>query len=233
MYIVGIHIVNNVLTEDSGYVKASLIADIMNYTIDINRYNLDLKGITLAFEVKACASVHILLSSSDVKNSLLPLYEIRLGGWGNIKSHLLYRADDSLTAESMYLKEVDTPNILNCNVYLPFWISYTGGHIGYGIGLLVGENALSNVINTNKVEVRGIGVLVSYNYGRSAEWKIQLEDKFVGRFDSCSMDNNKADMAAVDDIQCPSQIECATRCGLSKFCMGYNFNSALKRLVQV
>lgn len=175
MYIVGIHIVNNVLTEDSGYMKASLIADIMNYTIDINRYNLDLKGITLAFEVKACMSVHILLSSSDVKKSSLPLYEIRLGGWGNMKSHLLYRADDSLTAESMYLKEVSTPNILNCNVYLPFWISYTGGHIGYGIGLLVGENAMSNVINTNKVEVRGIGVLVSYNYDRSAEWKIHLE----------------------------------------------------------
>ncbi|CAC5372528.1 unnamed protein product [Mytilus coruscus] len=229
MYIVGIHIVNNVLTEDSGYKKASEIVDIMNYTIDINRYNLDLKGITLVFEVKACVSVHILLSSSDIQNSSLPLYEIRLGGWQNTKSHILYRAGNSLTDESMHLTTVDTPNILNCTVYLPFWISYTGGHIGYGTGLLVGENTLSNVINTNQVEVRGIGVLVSYNYDRSAEWKIQLEDKFAGRFDSCSMDNNKADMAVVDDIQCPSQIECATRCGLSKTCMGYNFNSALNR----
>lgn len=175
MYIVGIHIVNNVLTEDRGYMKASLIADIMKYTIDINKYNLDLKGITLAFEVKSCTSVHILLSSSDVQNSSLPLYEIRLGGWNNMKSHLLYRADDSLTDESMHLTTVDTPNILSCTVYMPFWISYIGEHVGYGIGLLDGENVLSNVINANKVEVRSVGVLVSYNYNKPAEWKIYLE----------------------------------------------------------
>ncbi|VDI07989.1 Hypothetical predicted protein [Mytilus galloprovincialis] len=55
-----------------------------------------------------------------------------------------------------------------------------------------------------------------------------IVDNFTGYFDSCSMDNTKSDMVVIDDIKC-SEMRCTTSCGMSKTCMGYNFNSAMNR----
>ncbi|XP_063400139.1 uncharacterized protein LOC134684763 [Mytilus trossulus] len=225
----GLQITTNVSTPkvDSG-IDAFTIADIMNYTIDINKFNLDLSGITsLVFEVKACMYAHVLLSSSDVRKSSEPLYEIIIGDY-NYRSYIVYRTNDSLSSESRTFKNVNTPDILNCTVYLPFWIRWAGGEIKLGTGVVVSENVLGSLTNTDHFEVRSIGVFTDKN--ASGNWTIQLEvsDKFAGYFDNCMKDNIKSDMVVIDDIQC-SEMRCATRCGMSKTCMGYNFNSAISK----
>ncbi|CAC5389072.1 unnamed protein product [Mytilus coruscus] len=225
----GVHIMNTLSTPNSGNgISSRRTHDIMKYSTDINKYNLDLSVITsLMYEVKACKDAFVLLSNSDVKNSSKPLYEIQFGNNFNRKSRILYRINDSLDAGSRYMQFINSRNILNCNVYLPFWISWAGGKITYGTGLVVAENTLDSWINTNQFAVNGIEVYTSFS--ETGDWKIHIEDKFAGRFDSCSMVNNKADMVVVDDIQCSSHIECATHCGVFQICMGYNFNIASNR----
>ncbi|VDI67024.1 Hypothetical predicted protein, partial [Mytilus galloprovincialis] len=109
---------------------------------------------------------------------------------------------------------------------IPVWISWEDGEIKLGTGVVVGEHVLGNLTNTDHFEVRSIGVFT--DRGIIGNWTIQLEvsDKFSGYFDSCSMDNTKSDMVVVGDITC-SEMRCATSCGMSKTCMGYNFNSAM------
>ncbi|CAC5396783.1 unnamed protein product [Mytilus coruscus] len=224
----GIQIEANALTKVNGSVFVEFTPNMMTKTIDINRYNLELGGTTsLVFEVKACRNGHVLLSNYGVQNSSKPLYDILLGHNFD-RSFIAYRADDSSDQASGHYSEFNTPKILNCNVFLPFWISWAGEFIKFGKGFTVGENTVGNYVHINHFEVRKIGVLTSH--GQLGEWKVQLEvsDKFAGYFDSCYMNDTKADMVVVNDMQC-SEIRCATLCGLLKSCMGYNFNSSMNR----
>lgn len=112
----------------------------MNCSIDINSYNLDLSGITsLVFEIKRCGRAHVILSSSDVRNSSEPLYGISIG-YKTYKTFITYRADDSLDSESRNYVSFLNPNILNCTVYQTFWVSWSDGDIKLGTGNVVGEN---------------------------------------------------------------------------------------------
>ncbi|XP_063418855.1 uncharacterized protein LOC134701647 [Mytilus trossulus] len=79
----GVQITTNVSTMVDRNVNAQSVADSMNYNIDVNRYSLDLNGITsLVFEINTCTWAHVLLSSSGVRNSSEPFYDIAfLGRW--------------------------------------------------------------------------------------------------------------------------------------------------------
>lgn len=175
MYIVGVHIMNTLSTPNSGHaISSRRTHDIMQYSTDINQYNLDLGGITsMVYEVKACKDAFVLLSNSDVKNSSKPLYEIQLGNSYNSRSRILYRINDSLDAGSRYMQFISSRNILNCNMYLPFWISWTDGKIAYGTGLVVAENTLDSWISTNQFAVKGIEVYTSFS--ETGDWNIHLE----------------------------------------------------------
>lgn len=179
LYIEALHITTNISTKVNGIAGVWHIPDIMNYSIDVNRYNLDLSGITsLVFEVKRCGPAHVLLSSSDVRNSSEPLYGISIG-YKTFKTFITYRADDSLDSGSMkhvkYVKFL-TPNLLNCTVYLPLWISWADGDIKLGTGVVVDENILEYLTNTPHFEVKSIGVLT--DKGRLGNWRIQVEGNF-------------------------------------------------------
>ncbi|VDI73671.1 Hypothetical predicted protein [Mytilus galloprovincialis] len=226
----GVQITTNMIpTIVDRHVRAEITADIMNYTIDVNRYNLDLSGITsFVFEIKACHLFeYVLLSSSDVRNSSEPLYEIIFYNSYNLYFLITYCSHDSLNSRNCNMEEFNHQIELNCTMYLPFWISWAGGDIRVGTGIDVSANVLGNVTNTNNFEVRSIGVFTRRRH-EERNWKIQIEDKFAGYFDSCSMDNTKSDMVVVGEIKC-SEMRCATSCGMSKTCMGYNFNSAMNR----
>ncbi|CAC5365811.1 unnamed protein product [Mytilus coruscus] len=170
----GVLITTNVSTQVSGYRDAQKDSDIMNYTFDINKYNLDLSGITsLLFVLKTCDNAHVLLSNSDVRNSSKPLYDIIIG---DTISVIVYRVNDSGYHESMHYKIFPTPNILNCTVYLPFWISWEVGDVKLGKGLVVGENVFGNWTNSHHFNVRSIGVLTDVS--TLGKWQIQVEDLF-------------------------------------------------------
>ncbi|CAG2205170.1 unnamed protein product [Mytilus edulis] len=198
----------------------------MDYTIDVNKYNLELSGITsLVFELKRCGRAHVLLSSSDVRNSAKPLYEFDIGN-KDYSTYIIYRSDDSLDPESRNYVNFLTPNIYDCTVYLPFWISWAEGEIKLGTGIVVGENVLGYLTNSPHFEVKAIGVLT--DYGRLGNWRIYFDDKLTGYFDSCSMNNTKSDLVVVDHMTC-STLECAMSCDMSRTCIGFNFNSAITR----
>ncbi|XP_063399370.1 uncharacterized protein LOC134684003 [Mytilus trossulus] len=224
----GVQITTNVSTKVDAAVHLIHTADIMNYTTDVNKYNLDLSGITsLVFKIKSCSDAHVLLSSSGVRNSSEPLYEIYIG-YHNNESYITYCEDNPPAYGSNNSIVFSTENILNCTVYLPFWVSWSDKDIKLGTGKFVGDNVLGNLTITHNFEVKSIGVFTDHL--RLGNWIIQLEvsDKFAGYFDSCIMNNTKSDMVVVDDINC-SKMSCGASCGMSKTCMGYNFNSAINR----
>ncbi|VDH99134.1 Hypothetical predicted protein, partial [Mytilus galloprovincialis] len=164
-----VQIKTNVSTQTNDWVSAWYTADIMNYTIDINKCNLDLNGITsLVFEIKTCREAQVHLSSSDVRNSSEPLYAIVIG---QIFFYINYRANDSV--ESTNTEFFQDQNLINCTVDLPLWTSWADGEIKLGSGNVVGENVLGNLTNTHPFEVKSIGVLTyPFTLGK---WKIQLE----------------------------------------------------------
>ncbi|XP_063415954.1 uncharacterized protein LOC134697600 [Mytilus trossulus] len=148
----------------------------MDYTIDVNKYNLDLSGITsLVFEVKRCGRTHVLLSSSDVRNSAEPMYEIDIG-YNNYDTFIIYRSDDSLDHESRKYVNFPTPDIFNCTMYYPFWISWKEGDIKLGSGIVIDDNILGYLTNAPQFEVKAIGVLT--DYGELGSWRIQFEGNF-------------------------------------------------------
>ncbi|CAG2196544.1 unnamed protein product [Mytilus edulis] len=141
----GLHTTTNVSTKVKGVAGVWYTPDIMNCSIDINSYNLDLSGITsLVFEIKRCGRAHAILSSSDVRNSSEPLYGISIG-YKTYKTFITYRADDS----------------------------WSDGDIKLGTGNVVGENILGYSTNAPQFEVKSIGVLT--DKGRLGNWKIQVE----------------------------------------------------------
>lgn len=177
LFIVGVYITTNASTQVSGIdVNSRNIPDIMNYTTDINRYNLDLSGITsFGFEVKVCHNAHVLLSNSDVRNSSNPLYEIIIG-YKDYYSLIIYRPYAMRDDGSWNFTLVETKNILNCNAFLPFWISWAGGDIEFGTGLVVGEHVVGSLTNTHHFEVRSIHVLTDREI--LGEWNLQVEGYF-------------------------------------------------------
>ncbi|CAG2253174.1 unnamed protein product [Mytilus edulis] len=224
VFVEGVHITTTVSTQVDGMICSWYIPDIMDYTIDVNKYNLDLSGITsLVFELKTCGRAHILMSSSDVRNSAEPMYEIDIG-FDTHKTYIIHRADDSLDSGSRMFSKFLTSNIFNCSVYLPLWISWADGDIKLGTGSVVDENVLEYLTSAPQFEVKAIGVLT--DYGMLGSLKIQFEDNFIGYFDSCSMDNTKSDMVVVDDIKCSKSV-CVVSCVMSRTCMGINFNTAM------
>ncbi|XP_071123882.1 uncharacterized protein [Mytilus edulis] len=170
----GVYITTIVTTKVNDQVGSWGTADVMDYTIDVNKYNLDLSGITsLVFELKRCGRAHVLLSSSDVRNSAKPLYEFDIGN-KDYSTYIIYRSDDLLDPESRNYVDFLTPNIYDCTVYLPFWISWAEGEIKLGTGIVVGKNVLGYLTNSPHFEVKAIGVLT--DYGRLGNWRIYFED---------------------------------------------------------
>ncbi|CAG2205172.1 unnamed protein product [Mytilus edulis] len=172
-FVEGVHITTTVSTQVNGKVGSWFTPDVMDLTIDVNRYKLDLSGITsLVFKLKRCGRAHVLLSSSDFRISSEPMYEIDIG-FDIYETYIIYRADDSLDSDSRIFSKFLTPNIFNCTVYLPFWISWADGDIKLGTGIVVDENVLGYLTNAPQFEVKAIGVLTSY--GMLGSWRIQFE----------------------------------------------------------
>jgi len=68
------------------------------------------------FKVRSCSDGHILLgtSLSDETNG----YEIVLGGYGNTVS------DVRRGSHGPILRQANTPDIMNCDEFMPFWVRW-------------------------------------------------------------------------------------------------------------
>lgn len=88
-------------------------------------------GSSVEFRVRTCNDGHILLSSSllDVADG----YEIVLGGYDNTRSDIRRGSHGTI------LLQVETPDIMNCDEFLPFWVRWGSGSVEVGSGRLDGH----------------------------------------------------------------------------------------------
>nr|UKF18818.1 farnesoic acid O-methyltransferase [Sogatella furcifera] len=84
----------------------------------------EVSGGSLHFKVKAANDAHIALTTGPEESE--PIYEIFIGGWSNAKSAI--RKNKQKPDAAL----VETPNILNGDEQLAFWVRWNGGAIAVG-----------------------------------------------------------------------------------------------------
>ncbi|XP_063431727.1 uncharacterized protein LOC134714418 [Mytilus trossulus] len=147
------------------------LPDIWQYAVDVNKYGLDLTGITtMTIEVKACQDASIIMSNSDDGDPKKPMYHFVIGGWNNNQSGIQRREDDTLLpVDSRQNHQFLTPEVCNCSEYRPFWISAIKGDLRIGIGLIVGINDIAEWTDPHPFTIRGIGIYT--NIKHIGDWK--------------------------------------------------------------
>ncbi|VDI45172.1 Hypothetical predicted protein [Mytilus galloprovincialis] len=181
MKTLGVVIENTFTTPKTDFKNFYRIPDYLQYVVDINKYGLDLSGITtLTFEVKACHAVKIVMSNSDEGDSSKPMYNIFICGGQNRRSGFQRRNDDSLTPDTEFNVAYDTLDLCSCDEYRPFWVSATNGDLMIGKGLIVGFNVIAEWTDPYPFMVRSIGLFT--NQQIIGEWKVQMEGKIIFLF---------------------------------------------------
>lgn len=115
------------------------------FTNNDYRFNytwLQPSGNHLAFNVRTCDNVHVLLSTALMNISGDASYEVVIGGYDNTIS------DIRRGAHGPILVQVDTPNILKCDEFLPFWIKWESSVLTVGSGVL-GSNLIMQYSESN------------------------------------------------------------------------------------
>ena len=102
------------------------------------------------FSVKACTDAHVALS--EVPGLFTTkTYEIIIGGYSNAYSKIRLGRDIDLKTEY-------TQNILNCNEFRYFWVSWKDGIIEMGAGLVVGSGQVIRYQNPEPFLINGFGI---------------------------------------------------------------------------
>ena len=118
------------------------------YSIFVNieyRFNhtwLQPIGTHLTFSARACDNVHVLLSTALMNVSAEASYEIVIGGYDNTMS------DIRKGAHGQVVTQASTPNILNCEEFLPFWVRWENSELTVGSGSL-GSNVFMHYSEAN------------------------------------------------------------------------------------
>ena len=80
------------------------------------------------FKVRTCDNAHILLSTAINDLSPASSYEIVIGAYQNTMSDIRRGPHGEILAQA------DTPNIVNCDELLPFWIRWGNTSLDVGSG---------------------------------------------------------------------------------------------------
>ncbi|CAC5407835.1 unnamed protein product [Mytilus coruscus] len=139
-------------------------------------YGIDVKSATsLKFEVKACKNVAVYASSSGIKDSSKPLYEIGIGAAHDTAVQIRRRNDASLKFGSSVTTVINIENVLDCNKYRPVSFSLEAGNIMIGSGNVVGEDTIGILTDPDPFNVKCLGVLTLDNV--AGEFKILTNGK--------------------------------------------------------
>ncbi|XP_071132690.1 uncharacterized protein [Mytilus edulis] len=219
----------DIMTDEIDIISSISEANILDYMIDLSSYRIDvLSARFLTFEVKACKHVALYASSSENKDSTKPLYEIVIGSHQNTMTLVRRRNDASLQTSSLITKQSNSQNILNCNVYRPFWISWEAGSIMVGSGNGVGENVIVSWIDQAPFSVKSLGILTLDN--EVGEWKvfIPVKDNFTGYSTSCEAPGKRAVLLSLGVVS-SSLLQCSAMCSQLNTCVVYNYQKQYKR----
>lgn len=103
----------------------------------------------LTFKVRTCNDAHILLSNTLLDTSETNSYEIVFGAFENTRTVIRQGSHGNELAAA------DTPDIMNCDAFLPLWVKWENSVITIGSGpldshviLQLNENKLGNIIAT-------------------------------------------------------------------------------------
>jgi hypothetical protein len=101
------------------------------------------------FEVRTCSDGHILLGTYlfDETNG----YEIVLGGYDNTKS------DIRRGSHGPILLQVDTPDIMNCDEFLSFWVRWGNSSLEIGSGRL-DEHVIMRLSDPQQPAIKSLSV---------------------------------------------------------------------------
>jgi len=101
------------------------------------------------FKVRACNDGHILLATS--LNDETYGYEIVLGGYGNTAS------DIRRGSHGPILVQANTPDIMSCDEFLPFWIRWGSNSVEVGSGRL-DNHVIMRLNDPDQPEIRAFSV---------------------------------------------------------------------------
>lgn len=129
---------------------------------------------SFSFEIKACADASLYLTESEHIQNATSLYNIYIGAGGNAHSEIrVWRNKQPRHVVSTLRYET----FLNCNVYMPFWISLNGSFLQFGKGKSTWNNLISSWNDPTSFEVNGIGIATGF--GQTGKWKIPVNSKFL------------------------------------------------------
>ncbi|CAH1786996.1 unnamed protein product, partial [Owenia fusiformis] len=139
--------------------------DKVHYVLNTN----DLKGQNyVRFELKTCKGASVYMGPQPTRNYTL-LYQVHFGGGGNTYSFI--NKGKGTWPRKL---QINTPGIVDCDEYQPFWVSWTKGRrtltIAAGTGLCVGLNQILQWTDTSNIwNVNNIGIGAYYN--AHASWR--------------------------------------------------------------
>ena len=117
------------------------------------------------FTVAACNNAYIFMTSIIGVTSMF-MYEVKLT---NSKSTIFQGH------EGWPYVQVNTPNILNCQIPQQFWVSWINGNVRVGKGTIVGSQTIMDWQDMNPRPIASIG-LATDQIPSSAEWTFLLDE---------------------------------------------------------
>ena len=117
---------------------------------DYYRYHRTVAGENaVVVGIQACSDGHIGLSEVPGLSSL-NMYEVVIGGWSNTKSVIRRARQGDIEVEA------STPEILSCNSFKFFWVTWEDGIIEVGAGGIIGQTRLLYFKDPNPYTVNSI-----------------------------------------------------------------------------
>jgi len=128
-------------------------------------FSLGLSRQFFKFKVRACNDAHITLSSDGSFDADYS-YEIVLSGWLNQRSVIrrCHQCDESVS--------VDTQQLLSCNDYRQFWISWDNGMVSVGIGWNIGVQIFMEWLIEDQFIIPINFVSLSTGWDSDGDWMV-------------------------------------------------------------
>ncbi|XP_033724545.1 C3 and PZP-like alpha-2-macroglobulin domain-containing protein 8 [Pecten maximus] len=170
------------------------------------------------FQVKACRDVHVGLFNTAGEPYT---YGLVLGGWGNAKSRL--RA-----WSSSYVDNFER-NIVDCNVYKSFWVSWRNNVISVGRGNSFNVGTLLSFTDQHPNQIRYVGITTGF--GASGEWEIPIKRPPLHCYQHVQwsvkpgLQNTNMTANITWSVTADNLGQCAVACKRSNSCVSFVYNN--------
>lgn len=170
---------------------------------------------SVVFYVRACNDAHIGLFKSRPSPKINSFYEIVIGGWGNTKSVIRDRRQRKPKVEH-------NGNMLNCNVYRQFWISWQGQRLKVGQGNELYKKTFMELNMRFNYDVRYVAITTGF--GSEGNWIFEAGD-FVCQNISCDSNQFRRKVCPVENAISIRSVTVVNRRSMSECQLGQSFGT--------